>query len=64
MTPRLKLVGPEPEKRTVAKGHPAGRPPNRELRTREHLTPAEVERLIEAAQSAGPPGRDDDPDRF
>ena len=50
MTPRLKLVSPEPEKRTVAKGRPAGRPPNRELRTREHLTPAEVERLIEAAK--------------
>ena len=29
---------------------PAGRPPNRELRTREHLTPSEVERLIEAAK--------------
>jgi type 1 fimbriae regulatory protein FimB/type 1 fimbriae regulatory protein FimE len=50
MTPRLKLVSPELEKRTVAKGRPAGRPPNRELRTREHLTPAEVERLIEAAK--------------
>jgi integrase len=50
MTPRLKLVSPEPEKRTVTKGRPAGRPPNRELRTREHLTPAEVERLIEAAK--------------
>jgi type 1 fimbriae regulatory protein FimB/type 1 fimbriae regulatory protein FimE len=50
MPPRLRLVSPEPEKRTVAKGRPAGRPPNRELRTREHLTPAEVERLIEAAK--------------
>ena len=50
MTPRLKLVTPEPEKRTVPKGRPAGRPPNRELRTREHLTPAEVERLIEAVK--------------
>src|SRR6516164_9450294 len=50
MAPRLKLVSPEPEKRTVAKGRPAGRPPNRELRTREHLTPAEVEGLIEAAK--------------
>jgi type 1 fimbriae regulatory protein FimB/type 1 fimbriae regulatory protein FimE len=49
MAPRLKLVSPEPEKRTVAKGVPAGRPPNRAL-TREHLTPAEVERLIEAAK--------------
>jgi integrase len=46
----LKLVSPEPEKRTVAKNHQAGRPPNRELRTREHLTPSEVERLIEAAK--------------
>jgi type 1 fimbriae regulatory protein FimB/type 1 fimbriae regulatory protein FimE len=51
MTPRQKLVTPEPEKRTVARGRPAGRPPNRELRTREHLTPAEVERLIEAAKN-------------
>ena len=50
MAPRLKLVSPEPEKRTVAKERAAGRPPNRELRTREHLTPAEVERLIEAAK--------------
>ena len=50
MTPRPKLVTPEPEKRTVARGRPAGRPPNRELRTREHLTPAEVEGLIEAAK--------------
>jgi type 1 fimbriae regulatory protein FimB/type 1 fimbriae regulatory protein FimE len=50
VTPRLKLITPEPEKRTVARGRPAGRPPNRELRTREHLTPAEVEGLIEAAK--------------
>ncbi len=49
MNPRLKLVSPEPEKRTVT-SRPAGRPPNRELRTREHLTPAEVERLIEAVK--------------
>jgi type 1 fimbriae regulatory protein FimB/type 1 fimbriae regulatory protein FimE len=49
MTPRLKLVSPE-QKRTAAKGRSAGRPPNRELGTREHLTPAEVERLIEAAK--------------
>ena len=50
MVPRLELVSPGPEKRTVARVRPAGRPPNRELRTREHLTPAEVERLIEAAK--------------
>jgi integrase len=48
--PRLKLVSPEPEKRIVVKNRPAGRPPNRELRTREHLKSAEVERLIEAAK--------------
>jgi site-specific recombinase XerD len=50
MIPHLKLVSPEPEKRTVATNRQAGRPPNRELRTREHLTPSEVERLIEAAK--------------
>jgi site-specific recombinase XerD len=50
MISSLKLVGREPEKRTVAKNRQAGRPPNRELRTREHLTPSEVERLIEAAK--------------
>ena len=50
MSPRLKPVSPEPEKRTVAHGRAAGRPPNRELRTREHLTLAEVERLIEATK--------------
>ncbi len=48
MTARLKLVGPRPKKRTVKN---KGRRSNRELRTREHLTPAEVERLIEAAKS-------------
>jgi type 1 fimbriae regulatory protein FimB/type 1 fimbriae regulatory protein FimE len=48
MIARLKLVGPSPEKRTVRK---KGRRSNRELRTREHLTPTEVERLIEAAKS-------------
>ncbi len=50
MPPRLKLVSPPLEKRTVAKNHPAGRPTNRELRTREHLTPAEVDGLIEAVK--------------
>ena len=47
MIERLKLVAPSPEKRTVTKN---GRRSNRELRTREHLTQAEVERLIEAAK--------------
>jgi integrase len=42
----LKLVAPTKVKRTVA----PGRRPNVELRTREHLTVAEVEGLIEAAK--------------
>jgi site-specific recombinase XerD len=40
----LKLVGPTNEKRTV------GRKANTKYRTREHLTEAEVERLIEATK--------------
>ena len=40
----LKLVTPSTVKRTVT----PRRPPNRDLRTREHLTEAEVERLMEA----------------
>lgn len=48
MIARLKLVAPSPEKRTVSK---KGRASNRDLRTREHLTPSEVERLIEAAKA-------------
>jgi type 1 fimbriae regulatory protein FimB/type 1 fimbriae regulatory protein FimE len=41
----LKLVSPATVLRTV----PPIRPPNSELRTREHLTDKEVEKLIEAA---------------
>jgi integrase len=48
MKTNLKLVTPEPEKRTVKN---AGRPRNSEMRTREHLTPAEVDKLIKAAKS-------------
>jgi site-specific recombinase XerD len=47
MTAHLKVVASKPKKRTVK----VGRPPNSALRTREHLTPREVERLIEAAKS-------------
>jgi integrase len=43
----LKLVAPNTEKRTVAMPR---RKPNAELRTREYLTDAEVERLTEAAK--------------
>jgi len=42
----LKLVTPATVKRTVA----PKRLPNKELRAREHLTEAEVERLMKAAQ--------------
>jgi site-specific recombinase XerD len=44
--PHLDLVTPAIVKRTVR----PKRPPNRDLRTREYLTEAEVERLIEAAK--------------
>jgi integrase len=43
----LRLVTPITENRTVA----PQRPPNAELRTREHLTADEVEKLIEAAKA-------------
>src|SRR5580765_1956673 len=42
----LRLVRPATENRTVT----PKRPPNRNLRTREYLTEAEVERLLEAAK--------------
>ena len=45
MTAYLRLVTPSNENRSVPV-----RPPNSELRTREYLTPAEVEKLIKAAK--------------
>jgi integrase len=45
----LKLVSPATKNRTVAPNTPLRRP-NSELRTREHLTPAEVGTVIEAAR--------------
>lgn len=45
----LRLVVPNAENGTVTH-HPPRRRPNREVRAREHLTPAEVERLIEVAR--------------
>jgi site-specific recombinase XerD len=44
---RLRLVAPPTDNRTVT----PQRPPNASLRTREHLMPDEVERLIEAAKA-------------
>jgi hypothetical protein len=46
----LRLVPPPTENRTVTQTQPPRRPPNRELREREHLTDAEVERLVDAAR--------------
>jgi integrase len=47
--PRLSLVAPITEMRTVPPKAP-GRRPNAELRTREHLTGVEVARLMEAVK--------------
>jgi integrase len=44
---QLKLVAPTAEIRTV----PAGRKPNAAYRSREHLTEAEVEKLLDAARA-------------
>jgi site-specific recombinase XerD len=44
--PNLRLVTPTTENRTVT----PQRPPNAELRTREHLTADEVEKLVEAVR--------------
>ena len=46
----LKLVPPATVNRTV-QPVPPGRRSNAELRSREHLTEAEIERLIDAAKS-------------
>ena len=53
MPAHLKLITPKAEKRTIPR-----RRPNKELRTREHLTRAEVERLIAAAKCAREGHRD------
>jgi site-specific recombinase XerD len=45
--PNLRLVTPATENRTVT----PKRTPNADLRTREHLTADEVEKLIEAAKA-------------
>jgi integrase len=46
MSAHLKLVSPTDERRTIT----PRRLPNKELRTREHLTPAEVDKLMAAAK--------------
>jgi hypothetical protein len=47
---KLKLISRTTVNRTVVPNTPARRP-NKELRSREHLTPKEVEKLIDAAGS-------------
>jgi type 1 fimbriae regulatory protein FimB/type 1 fimbriae regulatory protein FimE len=54
MSARLKLVTPSAEKRTIT----PRRRPNAELRTREYLTAAEVERLMAAARKNREGARD------
>jgi integrase len=49
MTAHLHLVSPSNQNRSVRAQRPK-RPPNRELRPREYLTPSEVETLISAAR--------------
>jgi type 1 fimbriae regulatory protein FimB/type 1 fimbriae regulatory protein FimE len=48
--PHLALVAPSTVIGTVEPNRPPRRRPNKELRVREHLTKAEVDRLIEAAR--------------
>jgi len=51
MTAHLQLVSPSNQNRSVpAPRSLPTRPPNRELRPREYLTPSEVETLISAAR--------------
>ena len=53
MSAQLRLIKPRHKNQSV----PA-RPPNAELRTREYLTPAEVEKLIKGARQGRYPHRD------
>jgi integrase len=55
MSAAIRLVTPNNQNRSVAM---PTRPPNAELRTREYLTPAEVERLIKAARAGRYGARD------
>jgi type 1 fimbriae regulatory protein FimB/type 1 fimbriae regulatory protein FimE len=50
MAANLKLISPTIEKRTVVVTTTPRRLPNADLRTREHLTQGEVDRLIETAK--------------
>jgi integrase len=52
--PNIRLVVPASQNRSVA----PTRPPNGELRTREYLTPAEIDRLIAATKTSRYPQRD------
>ena len=50
MIARLKLVEPSNENRQVEPTPPLRRVTNAEMRSREYLTPAEIEKLIKAAK--------------
>jgi type 1 fimbriae regulatory protein FimB/type 1 fimbriae regulatory protein FimE len=52
--PHLRVVTPKHQNRSVTRT----RPPNEELRTREYLTPAEIDKLIAAAKTSRYPQRD------
>jgi type 1 fimbriae regulatory protein FimB/type 1 fimbriae regulatory protein FimE len=54
MKSHLKIVAPNNENRKVT----PTRVPNADLRTREYLTPAEIDRLIEACKASRYPQRD------
>jgi type 1 fimbriae regulatory protein FimB/type 1 fimbriae regulatory protein FimE len=56
MNTRLRLVAPTTEKRTIATPR---RQKNAELRTREHLSEGEIERLMEAARKNNREGHRD-----
>src|SRR6266849_390108 len=56
---RAAARAPAPLNGKVQRAAPPRRAPNRVRRTREHLTPAEVERLIAAAGKAGRHGHRD-----
>jgi integrase len=49
MKPQLRLISPTIENRAVGARTPR-RPPNAELRSREYLTPTEIDRLLDAAK--------------
>lgn len=58
MAAQLRWIEPRHENRTVRRAVPS-RPPNAELRSREYLTPAEIEKLLAEARRRGRYGHRD-----